>query len=379
MAPSNTGLFYDDRVLDHDTGRALISAAVDLDSVWDPQAHVESPARIRRAHDLLTRTGVIDKLTPISATAATDDDLLLVHTEGHLERISAAAAAGPGVAGDYAPVSTSSDAVARLAAGACIATVDAVVSGTVDRAYVLVRPPGHHATPDEAMGYCLYNSVAVAARHAQQRSGVERVAIVDWDVHHGNGTQAAFRDDPNVLFVSVHQDDWYPVGSGPVSEVGVGEGEGFTINIPLYPGAGDAAYEAAFGEIVTPAIRAFSPDLILVSAGQDPSAFDPLGRMLVSSDGFRALTRIMGELAAEICEGRLAVVQEGGYSADYGPVCTWAIVEELSGVRSGYEDPHLGWLRATAGTSRVSDDQRAVLANVRSVHERYELSRSAAR
>jgi acetoin utilization deacetylase AcuC-like enzyme len=220
-----------------------------------------------------------------------------------------------------------------------MAAVDALMNGDLRRVYALVRPPGHHAMADLGMGYCIFNNVVIAARHAQRTHGLAKVMILDWDVHSGNGTQDAFYADNSVLFFSIHQDRLYPEQFGWVEQSGEGDGVGHTINIPLPPGCGNATYQAVIEEIVAPITRQFQPDVIFISAGQDASSSDPLGRMSVTSSGYRWMTRMLMGLADDLCDGRLIGVQEGGYSEIYAPYCTLAIVEELAGVNSGIEEP----------------------------------------
>jgi acetoin utilization deacetylase AcuC-like enzyme len=220
-----------------------------------------------------------------------------------------------------------------------MAAVDAVMEGRARRVFANIRPPGHHAMSDKGMGFCIFNNVVIAARHAQRAHGVQRVMILDWDVHHGNGTQDAFYADPDVLFVSLHQDQLYPPGWGAVEQSGSGAGAGFTVNLPLPPGSGDAAYRAAFERVVLPIADAFKPQLVLVSAGQDASTMDPLGRMCVTTEGYRQLTQHMLDVAERHADGRLVVLQEGGYSELYAPYCTLAIIETLCGTRTGIEEP----------------------------------------
>ncbi len=208
-------------------------------------------------------------------------------------------------------VGPESVAVAELAAGGTVAMVDALLDGRSKRGVALVRPPGHHARPDHAMGFCLLNNVAIAAAHARAR-GLERVAIVDWDVHHGNGTQDIFFDDPNVLYVSTHQFPFYP-GTGAVLETGEGDGTGFTVNVPLTAGGGDAVYRAAFERVILPVLEEYRPQLVLVSAGFDASARDPLAEMTLSADAFGWMARALRGVADASAEGRIAMVLEGGY------------------------------------------------------------------
>jgi acetoin utilization deacetylase AcuC-like enzyme len=203
-----------------------------------------------------------------------------------------------------------------------------------------VRPSGHHAGPDFAMGFCYYNNAAIAARQAQQVHGVKRVAIVDWDVHHGNGTQAVFYNDPSVLYISLHEVDNFPLNSGAIDELGEGAGYGANICIPLPPGTGNAGYRYAFEQVVLPALRAFAPQLIVISAGQDPSPFDPQGRMRVQRTGFSYMAQAARELAQEVCGGRIVVLQEGGYSLPYLPIATLGVLEGLTGWQADFVDPH---------------------------------------
>jgi acetoin utilization deacetylase AcuC-like enzyme len=246
----------------------------------------------------------------VAPRAATEDELSRVHDRRYLKRI--AATAGKSVALDQDTfTSPETHDIALLAAGAAIEGVERVIDGRHQRALALVRPPGHHAEADRAMGFCFYNNVAIGAAHARAR-GVERVAIVDYDVHHGNGTQHIFEDDPQVLYVSMHQSPFYP-GTGEFSETGRGKGQGFTVNIPLEVGAVDEDYRAVFTDIVIPVLNQFRAGLVLVSAGFDAHERDPLGGMRVTSPAFAAMTMELRQAADAHSGGRLVAVTEGGY------------------------------------------------------------------
>jgi acetoin utilization deacetylase AcuC-like enzyme len=262
-----------------------------------------------------------------------------VHDEAYVERVREQSEGVGGVAGSETPFGRGSYEIALLAAGGAIAAVDAVVEGRVDNAYALVRPPGHHALADTGLGFCIFANVAVAVRDAQARHGIERIAIVDWDVHHGNGTQAAFWDDPSVLAVSIHQDGGYPPDSGGVHERGGAAAEGATVNIPLPPGSGSGAYLAAFDRVVIPALDRFEPQLIVVASGFDAGGLDPIGRMLLPAATFGELTLCIRDAAERHCGGRLVLSHEGGYSSGHVPFCGLAVVEALSGLSAGIEDP----------------------------------------
>jgi len=241
---------------------------------------------------------------------ATEEELARVHDREYIARIGETA--GRATALDL-DTFTSPDSyeVALLAAGAALASVDDVLEGRGRRALAMVRPPGHHAERNRAMGFCLFNNIAIAAAHARA-SGLERVAVVDFDVHHGNGTQWAFYDDPSVLFVSSHQYPYYP-GTGAAGDTGTGRGIGFTINLPLEAGATDADYDLVYASIALPVLRRFRPELILVSAGFDAFVDDPLGGMRATADGFGRLTALLADVADECCGGHIVAVTEGGY------------------------------------------------------------------
>jgi acetoin utilization deacetylase AcuC-like enzyme len=247
----------------------------------------------------------------IDPRSATDEDLLRVHAQEHLDAIVATRGKATMIDEDTF-TSPDSDEIARLAAGAVLTGVDRVLDGPAgSRALVLVRPPGHHAEADRAMGFCLYNNIAVGAAYARSR-GCARVAIVDYDVHHGNGTQWIFYEDPTVLFASSHQYPFYP-GTGAASEKGRGAGLSYTLNIPLAAGAMDDEIERKYAEQVLPAVRAFKPDLLMISAGFDAHEMDPLGQLRMTTEGFGRLTKSLIGLADEVCSGRVVLVTEGGY------------------------------------------------------------------
>jgi acetoin utilization deacetylase AcuC-like enzyme len=354
-----TGFLCHELYFWHDTRSAAGFLPAGL--VIEPDLHAENPATKRRLRNLLEVSGVLDQLVHITPRPATEKEVLRCHTREYLERIKALSAANGGDAGEFTPFGPGSYEIALLAAGGVISAVDAVLDGSVDNVYALTRPPGHHAEADQGRGFCIFANAAIAAKHARETRGLDRVAVVDWDVHHGNGTQKAFWTDPTVLTISSHQDNYYPPDSGHVHEVGEGPGEGYSLNIPLPPGSGVPAYVTAYERVVVPALRAFKPDLIIVASGLDANAMDPLARMLMHSAGYRTLTRLLMDVADEVCQGRLVVEHEGGYSSAYVPFCGLAIVEELSGIRSGVDDPFLPVFE-TMGGQELAPHQEAAIA-----------------
>ena len=341
----------------HDTG----SGASELPAGgWlEPGEHSESPATKRRLKNLLDVTGLTEQLVALTPRPATVEELCRVHTPEYLERIRELSAGRGGDAGSESPFGNGSFEIAQLAAGGTITAIDAVLDGSVTNAYALVRPPGHHALPHLGMGFCIFANVAVAVRHAQAACGLDRIAVVDWDVHHGNGTQAIFWEDASVLAVSLHQDGLYPARSGLLTETGSGAGSGTTLNIPLPAGSGAGAYLDALDRVVGPALEAFAPELIVIACGFDAAALDPLGRMMLPAAAFGTMTERLLELADRLCAGRLIASHEGGYSAGHVPFCGLSVIESLSGLSAGIEDP-FAYLADIPG-QQLADHQRAAV------------------
>lgn len=295
----------------------------------------DSPGRLQAVLDRFAAAGVNERVRPITPRPAADRELELVHHPGYLAALKDLAARGGGYLDADTVVTARSEAVARLAAGGCLAAVDAAFSpGGPRSALCLVRPPGHHALPGQGMGFCLLNNVALAAAHAVVEHGVERVLIVDWDLHHGNGTEGIFYARRDVLFMSVHQSPCYP-GTGWFTDTGRGEGEGYTVNLPFAPGAGDEAFEAAFTRLLLPIAREYAPELVLISSGHDAHFADPLGSMQLTAGGYRRLAAHLAELARATAGGRIIAVMEGGYN---GAALGWsllAVLDALGGL--GFE------------------------------------------
>jgi acetoin utilization deacetylase AcuC-like enzyme len=364
-----TGFVWHERYMWHNTGRATGPFLSDASGWLEPDwRHTENEESKRRIRNLLDVTGLLDRLVRIDPRPATEAELLRFHTPEYVASVREASAGsgGEGIDGSTV-IGKGSYEVALLSAGGVLAAVDAVLDGEVDNAYALVRPPGHHALADAAMGFCLFGNAALAAHHARAARGLERVAIVDWDVHHGNGTQAAFYADPSVLTISLHQDSCFPPGSGTIEEQGEGPGHGYNINVPLPPGSGDGAYAAAFDQVVLPALERFGPELILVASGLDASAMDPLGRMMVSPSGYAALTDRTLDAASRLCGGRLVMTHEGGYSAELVPFCGLAILERMSGIQTEAQGTILQEFTRAMGQQELQPHQAALIGRVASL------------
>lgn len=317
----SVGLVYDPIYLGHDTGD-----------------HVENGRRLERTIELLGTSNLRRQLVSITPEPASLEDLLRVHSAQHVARVDRSASEGGGWLDGDTMTSPGSYEAAIYAAGGVARATEEVIKGDVESAFALVRPPGHHATRTDAMGFCLFNNVAIAARIAIQRHGLDRVLIVDFDVHHGNGTQDIFYSDPQVLYVSTHQYPLYP-GTGRVEEAGVAGGRDHTVNIPLPPWSGDREYLLAFEQIVVPVARRFQPQIILVSAGYDAHWADNISSMQVTVGGYGRMVIILKQLAAELCQGRLVFALEGGYHLQALAHSVKATIEVLLGLPAGADDP----------------------------------------
>ncbi len=281
----------------------------------DLPSHPENARRLQRILEVLEGEGMLERLTCLEPRPATVEELERVHTPDLIARVRQMAQSGGGNLNPDTYVAPRSYDAALMAAGGLVRAVEAVLAGEIDSAFALVRPPGHHATPSQALGFCLFNNVAVAARAALAEGWAERIFIVDFDVHHGNGTEAVFADDPAVFYASTHQYPFYP-GTGHWSETGSGAGEGTVLDVPLPPGVGDAGYAHIFSDLVWPLAQRFDPDLILVSAGYDAHWNDPLAQMNLSLSGYAWLGQELVDMAAQFCEGRIIFTLEGGYQLD---------------------------------------------------------------
>lgn len=333
-AQRRTGYIWHERYAWHDTGTHV--GIFPAGGFNQPHMTFESAESKSRMAGLVEVSGMIDELVRVKPRMASREDLLRVHDADYIDRIERESADRGGDGGDgFTPFGPGSYDIARLAAGGTIAAAEAVLTGAADNAYALVRPPGHHARRDTGMGFCIFSNVCVAIEYVRAHLGVQRVAIVDYDVHHGNGAESIYWDDPDVLTISLHQDRLFPQDTGAVTDTGVGT----NINVPLPAGSGNGAYLAAIERVAVPAVTAFRPDIIFVSSGFDPSPVDPLGCMTVTSGGFKDMAALLVALAEDVCGGKIVFSHEGGYSPVHVPFCGLAVLEALTGHETGVTDP----------------------------------------
>ena len=292
--------------------------------------HVETPERLQVIYDMLDAADMAGKFVTISPRPATHNELAWIHSDAHIRRVAATDGKAHASLDPDTQTTPLSYQAAQLAVGGLFVLVDKIFDGSVENGFALVRPPGHHAEADRAMGFCLFNNVALGARYAMNKYGVKRILIVDWDLHHGNATQHSFYTDPSVLYFSTHQFPHYP-GTGSLKEVGHEEGRGFTVNVPLSPGYGDSEFFKIFTQVLAPITSDFKPELIFVSAGFDTFIGDPLGGMRVTPQGYAAMTRLMMGLAETYASGRLAMTLEGGYHLTGLKESVRAVLKELIG------------------------------------------------
>ncbi|WP_103257954.1 class II histone deacetylase [Tabrizicola aquatica] len=334
-----TAFFTDERCFWHGGGNYAFTLPVGGLVQPMPAGLPENPETKRRLKNLVEVTGLARHLSVRSADPASEADLLRVHPQSYLSAFKAMSDAGGGELGLRTPFGKGGYEIAALSAGLATAALRAVLTGEVASAYALSRPPGHHCTADFPNGFCLLNNIAVAIQAARAEGRAHRVAVVDWDVHHGNGTEAIFWNDPDTLTISLHQERNYPLDTGGVEATGGPAAPGSNLNLPLPPGCGQVAYLYAMERVVLPALARFRPDVIIVACGFDAAAVDPLGRMLLTAESFRLMTRQLMTAARDLCGGKLVLVHEGGYSEVYVPFCGHAVLEELSAAPITAPDP----------------------------------------
>ena len=326
----------------HTTGEAALTAPV---GGWvQPMAaggHAESPESKRRMRNLMDRSGLLAKLAQRQADPASHEEIRRIHSDAYLTEFKTLSDARGGMLGISAPFGPGSFEIACQSAGLARDALLSVLRGECDTAYALTRPPGHHCLADSAMGFCLLANIPIAIAAARAAGLAKRFFILDWDVHHGNGTQSLFYTDPDVHSLSIHQANMFPAGYGGLEDRGEGAGLGANSNLPLPAGCGHEAYLHAMRRVALPLIRAFRPEVIIIANGLDTNHVDPLARMSCTSATFAEMTAMVMKVADEVCDGRVVAMHEGGYSEAYVPFCGHAVVEQLAGVDTSLADPFL--------------------------------------
>nr|WP_174505307.1 class II histone deacetylase [Acinetobacter sp. Marseille-Q1620] len=341
-----TGFFFDELCFWHSTG--LYAGTLPIGGWVQPSSgsgHAESPETKRRLKNLMDISGLTSQLEIFGACTLTKADLLRVHPQHYLEHFKKVSDNGGGLLGIEASIGPGSFEIAQISAGLASLAVEKVYTGELQNAYSLSRPPGHHCLPDQSMGFCFLANIPIAIERAKAQLGLKKVAVIDWDVHHGNGTQHIYYQRNDVLTISIHQDKCFPAGYSGDQDHGENAGQGFNINIPLYPGCGHDSYIYAFEQIVIPALEQFEPEMIIVASGYDANALDPLARLLLHSDSFRKITELTKKAAEDLCHGKLVMVHEGGYSEAYVPFCGLAAIEALSGISTPVQDKLIDFIQ----------------------------------
>jgi acetoin utilization deacetylase AcuC-like enzyme len=352
----STGFFWDEKCFWH--GGGDFAFTLPLGGLVQPMSTgglPENPETKRRLKNLMDVTGLLSELDTGSHSEASVEDLLRVHPREFLEKFKTLSDENGGTIGLNIPFSKGGFEIASLSAGLAKGAVFSVLKGINQNSYALSRPPGHHCLRDLPNGFCLLSNISIAVEAALAEKLTERVAIVDWDVHHGNGTEAIFYDRADVLTISVHQDRCYPIDTGAASDIGVDMGEGYNMNIPLPAGGGHALYVEAMERLILPRLREFQPDIIIIACGFDASAIDPLARMLATSETFGQLTKFVMGAANELCSDRLAMVHEGGYSEVYVPFCGHRVIQELSSSSIKADDPYKFLFESRQPNQRVQN------------------------
>jgi acetoin utilization deacetylase AcuC-like enzyme len=336
-----TGIVKDSRYLQHSAGFA----------------HPESPERLAAIYEMLDNPGMSWKFTEIEPREATHEEIAAIHSPAYIDYIASTAGKDCVMLDPDTATSPETYQIAKLAVGGVCNAINNVITGDVDNAFAFVRPPGHHAEYDAAAGFCIFNNIAIGAMHALLKHNMKRVLIVDWDLHHGNGTQHLFYNDPRVLYFSTHQYPYYP-GTGGMEEIGQGEGEGYTVNVPLRGGAGDSAFIKVFRRILEPVALEFKPELVLLSAGFDIYYQDPLGGMRVTPQGFAALARILMNIVDNCCQGRFVAVLEGGYHIQGLTKSVKAVLEEM------LDETHCSEEQLVASELNADDEINLIISRV---------------
>ncbi len=367
---NSTAFYHDEKTLWHVPGglHALFLPVGGWVQPMSGSGMAESPDSKRRIKSLMDASGLTDRLDVRSAPMATEEDLARVHDIAYLRRFKELSDAGGGDLGEVAPFGRGSYEIAKLSAGLAKAAMDGVLRGEHANAFAMSRPPGHHCLREHSMGFCLINNIAVAIEAMKAQHGLGRVAVIDWDVHHGNGTQQIFYDRPDVLTMSLHQEGCFPPGYSGAEDRGEGPGLAFNVNIPLLAGGGHESYMYAFERMVLPIIDRYRPELIVVASGLDANGVDPLARMQLHPGSFRAMTRMVKELAARHCGGKLVIVHEGGYSEACVPFCGLAVIEELSGHRTAVQDPFSEFFTLQQPGERFMALQRQLIDEMAALH-----------